>query len=563
MSGPGDLVTHLEADTTDWSSGMTEASKATEQVTLVVHEQRASWTALAHAAIPAIGQVTSAVAGLIGTLATIRHHKEMIAGIGSAFSSAGNAAWKFIGPISRIAGAVVPQLRAVSAAVSVSAFTYKALTRDIEESADVQVDEFGRATTAVGRLQQSFDELGDAVARPFQGAAEAAKRAVSESATLAATFGYVKGVAGGFVDFFAGALSGVASEINEATDSVAALSQVANGNIEFGQADQWLAEGDALKQLAKDTEAAIAVQERRLEVSRQLSDIQRGAAEAAANAAQVEQIHNITTLEGIEAQRAALQKLAHDAIVAGANSEAFLKQQAALFSALEAQRSAIESGKVGTEGQKEAEKALQSLNEEIAKLSGAYDQLTEAKRRAAGVSEEVLNEIKARQDQKRAIEESQAAQKQAQKELEEDTRRQVQAWQQETDKIQSLKDELDVLTGAASRADIERRKALEAGFTQAGADEIASLTQQLEEARKKDEQKSGIRGDFKTLGAAVQGSREAYSAIAKNMSMGRDAKLEKLAEKQLEETKKQTQALEKASGVGGGNVVIFGGDIPQ
>lgn len=64
-------------------------------------------------------------------------------------------------------------------------------------------------------------------------------------------------------------------------------------------------------------------------------------------------------------------------------------------------------------------------------------------------------------------------------------------------------------------------------------------------------------------GAAVQGSREAYATIAKNMSMRQNSKLEKLAEKQLEETKKTNSKLDKSGGAGGGNVVLFGGSIPS
>lgn len=70
-------------------------------------------------------------------------------------------------------------------------------------------------------------------------------------------------------------------------------------------------------------------------------------------------------------------------------------------------------------------------------------------------------------------------------------------------------------------------------------------------------------GEPRHAGAAVAGSREAYSIIAKNMGKNGDDEMKKIAEKQLEEAKKQTAALEKSSGAAGAGVVIYGGDIPQ
>ena len=47
------------------------------------------------------------------------------------------------------------------------------------------------------------------------------------------------------------------------------------------------------------------------------------------------------------------------------------------------------------------------------------------------------------------------------------------------------------------------------------------------------------------------------------MGKNGDDEMKKIAEKQLEEAKKQTAALEKSSGAAGAGVVSYGGDIPQ
>ena len=125
---------------------------------------------------------------------------------------------------------------------------------------------------------------------------------------------------------------------------------------------------------------------------------------------------------------------------------------------------------------KEAESALRALDAEIAKLTGTYEELAETRRRDGGATDAILGEIRQREELKKTIEAQKEAEKLAAKQLEDDTRRQNEAWENENEKIAALKDQLDLLTGAATKADIERRKAIEAGFTDAGAEEIAALT---------------------------------------------------------------------------------------
>jgi len=552
-TGVGDLVSHLEADNTDFVEGMEEAAKEVDQVTVVVHEQRASWSALAASAVPAIGQVTASIAGLVGTLATIRHQRELIAGVTGAFSNLGTVTMRWIGPVAKVAGYLVPQWKAVTTAVSVGALAWKAASSDTVQSIARHVAATEVAQSATEKLGEAFDRLGNVAQRPFvliaTGAVETAKALNPVSAeTVATAKAFASGFVSGGVDLFTGAVSGLADELQRVADSGEAGLAWLHGDVKGYEATaEFIAQAEALRKLATESERALALQERRQESYRQLGAIQQGAQAAVESAAEIEKIHSITTLDALETQRAAYQQLAHEAVLSGKVTEDFLKRQAQLFGALAEQEAGIKSGKVMPEGQKEAEATLKSLNDEIARLTGSYDALADARMRDGGANEATLGEIRLKQELKKTIDSQKEAEKQARKELEEDTRRQIATWEKETDKIGALKDELDLLTGAATKADIERRKALEAGFTEAGADEIAALTEQLDAAQNKERLKSERSMRDQSFEFATKGSSAAFTTLfrAENRGGSAEERAAKAAEKTAQEMGKANANLGK------------------
>lgn len=546
-TGVGDLVSHLEADNSDFVAGMEEAADEVENVTLVIHEQRASWSALAQSALPAIGEITSATLGLIGTLATIRHQKEIIGGIGGAFAAAGATVGRHVGLIARAVGFLVPQWKAVTTAVAVAAIAWKAATSDVVPAIDKKAYALETVRGATSRLGAELERLGSVAASPIRGAASAMADWWNSTNLL-------KDAVNATTKFIASELANLGDSIGVLTDSTQEFLDIGatalyayQTDATDAQAQAFYEEAQALRDLNVETRKAIAAAEARLEVTRAIGAIQDTAKDAAAAAAEVDRIRAITTLEGIEAQRAALQQLAREQTIAGKSGEAYLKQQAALFTALEQQAEAIRAGKVQPEGMKEAESALKALDAEIAKLTGTYEELAEARRRDGGATDAILGEIRQREELKKTIEAQKEAEKLAAKQLEDDTRRQNEAWENENEKIAALKDQLDLLTGAATKADIERRKAIEAGFTDAGAEEIAALTAELDAAQAKERQKSEKSMREQSFEFATKGSSAAFSALFKAENRGGSAeeRTAKAAEKTAQEIGKTNDALGK------------------
>lgn len=228
------------------------------------------------------------------------------------------------------------------------------------------------------------------------------------------------------------------------------------------------ASSSKMRELAAASEALIAKQQQQADLFGQLRKMQDDAAQGAAHSAELQRIASLDSVDAINAEIQALQQKAAAAILAGDATEESQKRTAALFAALEGQKNTVANNAT-----KSAE--LEKKNQELE-------------------AQKAIN--KAKEDAKR-LEESAA------------------------DQIARMQDELDLLTGAATKAEIAMRQAMRAGFSQEQADEIARVTAELERAREADRQANKKpereRIDRTSLKAELAGSQGANAIITRGI----------------------------------------------
>jgi hypothetical protein len=255
-------------------------------------------------------------------------------------------------------------------------------------------------------------------------------------------------------------ISKVASELTLWADGVRTITDV---TLDWVDANGVTAA--SLREMAAASEALIAKQEGQRGLFGQLRAMQDAAAEAAQHASEMQRIASLQSVDAIDAEIRALQQKTSAAILAGEATEESQKKAAALFAALENQKNTVAGN----------DKAA-ALQAELA-------------------ATEAINRAKEHQ---RDLENSAA------------------------DQVARLTDQIDLLSGAATKADIAMREAMRAGLTAEQANEIARLTAELEKLQadknKPEPPKAEIaKADRTTLKAAFSGSQEAASIFTRGI----------------------------------------------
>lgn len=113
-----------------------------------------------------------------------------------------------------------------------------------------------------------------------------------------------------------------------------------------------------------------------------------------------------------------------------------------------------------------------------------------------------------------------------------------------TDQITALKDQIDLLNGAATAAQIKMRELGREGFSEEQVAQIGSLTAELD--RLKESQKKGGKDKQTDNRAAFAGSKEAAEIMLRGVAGNR---MESVADQQLAEQKRIAAAVEKQAGI--------------
>lgn len=551
-----DLAAEMSIDTSEFIAPVEKAADAAEdsgdRIITIIHKQEGSWLSAVTAIVPEIGRATAAVATFAAAHLQLIKQRELITALNSSWSLSGAAVYRYSRLAISAIGMVNPYVKAIGIGITAATIAYKVGTSEVvqnavrnSEAGQRVIATYGQMTSASQRLTNSSRELASSGLQAAQdGFLSLAASATEGTLYLlqfdpsiqAANYGLLKLADG--MEWAAKA----ADELNEILPTVKLY--VENfGNVSAEAAAKFYEEGQALKQLAADTEARTAKIEGQRSAFQSLLQIQNAASNAAANAAEVAKVSSLTTIEAIEAETHALRERAAAAIVSGDPiDDGHLRN---MFNALANQKEGVESGKIKPGQEKDsyatqqieaAELALQRLTMSetdyalaVAKAKGATDPQLAALR-------EKLTAVEAVKDVQNQLKEAEAAAVAAAAK---------QAAQQEagTQKIESMRDQIDLLTGAASKADIAMREMARQGFSQDQIEEVGKLQAELDELEKKDPKNKTGAGKANT--AALAGTSAAADIILRGVGTPAKNNTDILIAKQTAAAQQMAARLEK------------------
>ena len=519
MSNLGELTVAIQCDPSDLTAGMTAARDQIEQTTTVIQLQDETWRSFASSAVGSIAQIVAPILRLVNTykqiqLATIVMASANAAAIAPTLGLAGAVNF-LLSPVVLTAAAVAACAAAVyyfsGASEGASASTQKAggsakeaaeeftLLESVVNSVtaagqelfgDEIVSKIGTLLKETDNLSGNLKKLKEDIEAPFLGGVSALQEFVVSTIPAVRAVGDINAALKTTNQY----LKDITPSIGAAASSFAAMVLSFGAGISNADAADIVGAGDAINK----QEAVIENMKTQQSSFKAFADIQKDASDSAKRAAEVSQVASITTIEGINSQILAMQEKARETILAKKDDEDWAKTQQALFDALEKQRQGILNGTVIDKAAEEEKRKLQKIEEETRKI------------------------IKNGEEETRKRNEDGAK------------------------RIQSLRDEIDLLSGAATKAEVEMRKMAESGFSEEQATEVGRLTAELEQLKKEeaDAKKTDNKKDGKTLASAAEfGSKSALSIIA-NASAGRDPVADN-TKKIASEAVKQTGHLQK------------------
>lgn len=656
MASKGDLDLKITADASEVTTAMAETRSQLDQTITTINVQDQTWKSLAVAVVestqaiaPSVAQITTAVAGLAGTIAVINHQKSMIAAVMSPLTSLGSAFVSYGGMAASAIGLIAPQWKLVTTAVSASLLVYKLATSEMAESAYKAAKGNADIEASTGRLRTAVGGLGTALAAPFGTAVQGAQSLVDAINPFPYLFGKVTEIASGWIDIAATGIESLTPKVVAFGDVLSTVAFVTSslGTATADSTAAFYEEAAALRASAAAAEIRLAAQEAQRPLFKQLGEMQDSARESAQRTEEAAKLGSLNTVAAIDEEIRALQAKAAQSILTGdavkksqqaatlqntakelkvkadapkasaddkkayadaqASADAYTKpleeaakHQARLFSILEDRKSGIESGRIKPPESSVAS-AIKSAEMATLALAQGQDAVTIATERAKGATEEELSVLRDKLEQNKQLkasqEESKAIADLMKKSADDDAATQQRAAtqiagltnkidllngsatqaeialrelasqgftteqaetiaglnseveklaQQKTaaDKVTGLKDQIELLSGVATEAEIAMRELGRAGFTEDQIAEIGALTDQLnalKESQKKQPKEKAEKDDSPKV--ALQGSKEAAEIMLRGVGGGN--KIEEIAQKQLTEQQKMVSLLSK------------------
>jgi hypothetical protein len=493
MADIGDLTVGIACDPSELVSGMTVARDQIVQTTTVIQVQEQSWKAFSSSIVGSIAKIVAPVLNLMRAYKQLQIAQVLLTiaqtqAIAPTITLA-SAMGVLLSPITLILGAL--------ALVGAAFYYFTRTADDASASADQSGDSAEKAATKVSALAtvwnaiqgspineeifkkvgtagEEFDtlrtklgDLRDSLIAPFVDGAAAI------AAYLPTLFGVetAADMATAVLRTFNRAIDEVQGFANTAKTSLLAMGLAFATGMSQADAEQYVKAGDAIKTQAAETEKLIAKMEGQREAFKSLREIQEGAQDAAANAAEVGKVGSIFTVEGVDEATRALQQRSAEVILAGKADEDWERQTTALFNALAKQRQGIIDGTIVDKAAAEAKKALAKAEEEAAK-------------KAQKAAEEALAAARKKVDADAKIAMSAA----------------------------KLSDEIAVLNGEMTKQEAREAELIREGMTGKQAAEIASL-----EAEKDRLSGKSSKAD-KPTAFAVRGSKEATSTVMRALN---------------------------------------------
>lgn len=404
---------------------------------------------------------------------------------------------------------------AISAIVTRSALgyiAYKVALEDIISASRKHIAANSELRQSTGGFLASVYELTGTLTGAFTNGVKASFLAVVQFATGFDSMESMVDGAAATVSSWANTATTAIKGVTAQAKDLALIGSTALAVFHGADASAFYEEGKALETVAAETSRVIALQEQQ----RSTLGFIRGASEAAAAAqTQAAEVSRIATIGTVEALDEELKLLLQNEMTQGkaiTSSKAWQQQITQITSAIEKQRAAIEGGTVKTKDTA-ADTALKAQADALYRVQFGADAAAVAAFRLTGATEEQVAAFKASQT---AINEAKTAEENFQRQAQEATAAfdaQARQQQQGAETIRNLKDEIDLLTGAATKAEIAARNMMAQGYDAAQAEEVAKLTEQLEQL--KGEKKPGTTGAGKDVenSAVLKGSARAAELI--------------------------------------------------
>jgi hypothetical protein len=425
-----------------------------------------------------------------------------------------------------VASWFVPWLKVVTiglAAVSVATYAYSAADEYLNGELSNSIFAFTETKAAISDVGAAFSEAGAALGIAGDGIG-------SVSAQIAKSILY---------------WTGVESAINAVDSAVAAVvSTGAQAIRDWSLGVQILSDGfsdmvspagasaAALRDMAAASEELIAKQEAMRPLFASLAAMQEGAAAQAEHNAEIQRIAGIASVDAINLEINALQQKAAAEILAGEATEESQKKTAALFGALENQRKKIESGGMEKKdaGKSAGQSSIEQAEQELRRLTMGQQEAAISAAIMAGATAEETERLRELQAEIAGVAAEQKAREEAEKAAKDAANEQQRLYEQAESQIGNMVDQIDLMTGAATKADIAFRNALKDGFTREQANEIKSLADETARLEKEESRRQKF-SQKTTLKAAMQGSQEAASIMIRGVG---PKTLESLAQKSLQ-----------------------------
>lgn len=419
---------------------------------------------------------------------------------------------------------------------------YKLGIDEVIQASRAHLAENSALRQSVGGVLTSVQDLTSTITGSFIGGVKASLMAVVELTTGYGSFEDMVNDGAATLTSWANSATAAIKSVNAQAKDLALIGSTALAVFHGADASAFYEQGQALNQMAEATANVIQKQEQQRASLDYITNAAQGAASSQKTAAEVARISTIGSVAALdqELQALKLKTLEQDKSVTG--SKAWQQQITQITAAIEKQRSAIEGGTFKPKDSG-VDQQIKAAEEALNRLAVGETEAAIAIARANGASDEQISRLRAAMvatdDLTRAKKEQEEAERKAA-----DAQRDAAAkFAQGKNTIQSLKDEIDLLTGAATKSEVAARKLMSEGYDTAQIEEITRLTEQLEQLKAG---KSGSKSDRQGNNVAVEkGSAEANAIMLRGVGGSSGNKSEKLQEQTVKGLQEVVKAIKE------------------
>lgn len=517
----------------------------------------------------------------------------------SNWGSASQTLSKYGGMSSMVAGSSVANSAMMREGVA-------ALNSEIVQGSIRAITSNEQVATSSEKLSASLTGLGAALSLPVQ-SAHAVVAALGgidgEAKQLPTTFDRIASFVAARLDNASTAATVTGDTFTWMSDKASGIVlSLNNWDWTFKMAEGFAEQTKALRELGPETERVMALQASHASQYKNLGEVQAEASDRAAKAEEVLEIGHLKTASAVQGEISRYQQLYAAKIAALKVGEqlsaAEKKQMDAIFDALAKQKAGVGSGRISEKDEKEkhdphaddATKMYERQEEALNKLKFGEEEAARMAIMSAHATDEEVLALLARHDEMvKLTEENKEWEKSVKllKESEEKvaelkdqtallmgtaTKAEVEMQKmaraghsqqqiedignatanleklkvdkQGEERIASLRDEINMLVGSATKAEVEMQKLAKAGYNQDQIEEIGRLSEQLEELKEKDPKGSKSKKDGQK--EIARGSSESASLVLRGISNGKPDK-DKVGAEQLLVLKRIDSSLKKTA----------------